>query len=197
MPELPDVELARRRLLNEIVGKEIASFELVKTATKVRTLQDIAEEEFRNAVVGAAFEDLQRKGKFLIAPLDTGESIVFHFMLSGWLDFFPTEPGAEEKAARRAKLKFTFEDGSVLIFSDPRNMGRVFLVKSGDFESVGVLARMGIEPLGPDFTLDRFRAIFESHAGKTVKDLLRDQERIAGIGNIYSDEIMRRAGVRP
>lgn len=199
MPELPDVEAVRRELLKSgIAGKKIAAFEVVRAPGKlVRTLQDVSEGEFREAVEGAFFEDFMRRGKFLIAPLSTGEAVVFHFMLSGWLDYFPSEAEVTEKARRHAKLKFAFDDGSVLLFTDPRNMGRVFLIEKGEFERAGVLARMGVEPLSGEFTLERLKSIIDAGAGKTVKDLITDQEKIAGIGNIYSDEILRRAGIRP
>ncbi|MCL5292077.1 MAG: hypothetical protein M1548_06055 [Actinobacteria bacterium] len=197
MPELPDVEIARRTLIKSVVGKEILSVEAIRTPGKlIRTLQDISEEEFRSAITGTAFKDFIRKGKFLIAPLTSGKSVVFHFMLSGWLDYFRSEDEVPDKASKDAKLRFTFSDGSFLLFTDPRNLGRVFLVAEGEFERLGVLARMGVEPLGPDFTLDRFKEIVSASA-KSVKDLLTDQEKIAGIGNIYSDEVMRRAGIRP
>ncbi|HZD60444.1 MAG TPA: DNA-formamidopyrimidine glycosylase family protein, partial [Anaerolineae bacterium] len=70
MPELPEVEIARRALARTIVGKEIASFEVIRTPGKpVRTLQDISEEGFRDTAIGEAFTDITRRGKFLIAPL--------------------------------------------------------------------------------------------------------------------------------
>lgn len=198
MPELPDVEIVRRSLEKSVLGREIAGFEVVRSAGKlVRTLQDVSEEEFRDAVLGASFKEFIRHGKFLIAPLDTGATIVFHFMLSGWLHYYEREDDAPEKAMRDAKLRFTFTDGSVLLFTDPRNLGKVFLLGKGeDYGRLGVLARLGVEPLGPDFTLARLREIASS-SGKPLKELLTDQEKIAGIGNIYSDEIMRRSGLRP
>lgn len=197
MPELPEVEVARRNLAPKILGKRIVSFEVVHApGKKVRTLQNVAEGEFRSAVVGAAPVDMRRKGKFLIVPLSTGETIVFHFMLSGWLDYLPSSD-IDGTALRNARLRLGFEDGATLLFTDPRNMGRVFLVEGTDFSRAGVLARIGVEPLSPEFTFERFKQAVERSPGKTVKDFLMDQERIAGIGNIYSDEMMRRAGVRP
>ncbi len=199
MPELPDVEIARRALFKRgVLGKKIAAFEVVRApGTLVRTLQGISEEEFRRAVIGASFEEFTRKGKFLIATLSTGEVIVFHFMLSGWLEYFPSGVEISDKARKHAKLEFTFDDGSALLFTDPRNMGRVFLIEKGEYERAGVLARMGVEPLSEEFTLERLKSIIDAGAGRTVKDLITDQEKIAGIGNIYSDEILRRAGIRP
>ncbi|MBE0447427.1 MAG: hypothetical protein IBX64_04915 [Actinobacteria bacterium] len=198
MPELPEVEIVRRALAKTIVGKEIASFEVIRTPGKpVRTLQGISEEEFRDAVIGEAFTDMTRKGKFIIAPLTSGKTVIFHFMLSGWLDYFQNEGQIGERERRYARLKFAFTSGQILLFTDPRNMGRVFLVEDEDFTQLGVLARLGIEPLSLDFTIDRFSDIIAKTPGKAIKDLLTDQEKIAGIGNIYSDEILRRAGVRP
>lgn len=198
MPELPEVEVAKRSLETGVLGKKIVSFEVVRQpGKKTRALQNISEEEFRNGVVGASFKDIIRKGKFLIAPLTTGETIVFHFMLTGWLNYLRSESDADEKTRRDTRLKFSFEDGSALLFTDPRNMGRVFLVEGENFSQVGVLTRIGVEPLSPDFTSERFEEIISESSGKTLKDFLTDQEKIAGIGNIYSDEIMRRAGLRP
>ncbi|MCL6471914.1 MAG: hypothetical protein K6T91_03800 [Firmicutes bacterium] len=198
MPELPEVEVVRRSLKASVLGKKIVSFEVVRRpGKKTRVLQNISEEEFRSGVVGASFKDIIRKGKFLIAPLTNGKSIVFHFMLTGWLNYFRSESEADEKTRRDSRLKFSFEDGSVLLFVDSRNMGRVFLVEREDFSQIGVLARIGVEPLSPDFTFERFRKVISESAGKTLKDFLTDQEKIAGIGNIYSDEILRRARLRP
>ncbi|MHB0976356.1 MAG: Fpg/Nei family DNA glycosylase [Candidatus Aquicultorales bacterium] len=198
MPELPDVELERRSLRERILGKEIFAFEVVRSAGKLtRTLQDVDEEEFRGAVVGQAFDDLLRRGKFLIAPLTSGDTVVFHFMLSGWLYYFEAGETPAAGVDKNAKLRFEFTDRSRLIFSDPRNLGKVFLVKKGEpYERLGVFARIGIEPLSPEFTLSKLSEILRK-SSKPIKDLLRDQDRIAGIGNVYSDEILRRAGVRP
>lgn len=198
MPELPDVEIVRRSLEKAVIGKEIAGFEVVRSTGKLtRTLQDISEEEFRDTAIGSSFKEFVRHGKFLIAPLDSGETIVFHFMLSGWLYYFAKEDEIPEKAGRDTKLRFTFVDDSTLLFTDPRNLGKVFLLGKGeDYGRLGVLARLGVEPLGPEFTLERLKEIISS-SGKPLKELLTDQEKIAGVGNIYSDEIMRRAGLRP
>lgn len=198
MPELPEVETARRTLVELIVDKRIVDFELIKEPGKlVRTLQDVSEVEFRVAVVGEVFTDLRRQGKFLIAPLTSGEVVVFHFMLTGWLDYFAAGNLPGGNAPRHTRLSFGFEDGSRLFFTDSRNLGRVFLAPGERYEKLGILAKMGIEPLGPTFTKELFAELVERSAGKSVKDLLTDQAKIAGIGNIYSDEIMRRAGVRP
>lgn len=197
MPELPDVEGFKKFIDEHCRRKPVRSVEaIIQPGQKARILQ-LPEADFAAATVDRQWVATERRGKFLIVSLSDGNSIVFHFMLTG--DLVYLEPDAAGSMVPSARVRFTFDDGSKLIFTDRRNLGRIFWVEDRDFGSLGVLAKLGVEPLSRDFTRPLWQDMTrgDRHGDMTVKDLLCDQSVIAGIGNIYSDAILWEARVRP
>jgi formamidopyrimidine-DNA glycosylase len=197
MPELPDVEGFKKIIDDHCLGKEVRSVDTgLQPGQKTRTLQ-MGEPEFAAAATGRRWAGSERRGKFLIVSQDDGNRLVLHFMLTGALVY--RAPADARGSVPSARVAFGFTDGSELIFVDRRNMGRIFWVEDGDFSTVGVLSRLGVEPLSGEFTKERWRQIVGSkgRSDKQIKELLCDQEALAGIGNVYADQILWQVRVRP
>ncbi len=182
MPELPEVETARRSLLRAVVGKTIERAVVVR-AVAVRTHTPQA---FTRAVRGAAIADVERRGKSLRFLLGSWV-LVFHYKLWGVVRYYDTAPQPQQGTA----LLLLFTDGSSLEFRDLQ-LSSFHLVRP----SRGIEAdELGIEPLVPTTTFEVLRQALRPRAA--IKDALTDQARIAGIGNLWAHEILFHAGIRP
>ena len=190
MPELPEVEVIRRDLDKEIVGKKIKTVEVTGTRS-VRRHKN--KKEFITELEGHKVTSVQRRGKYLIVRLDGPEALVVHLGMSGQLLRAKT---AREKAPKHTHVVITFTQGGLLRFVDPRTFGEMFVTTYDDIdEQVEELAHLGLDPLETAMSWELFgRMLAEKHA--RLKNLLMDQKFIAGIGNIYSDEILWAAGLR-
>src|SRR5262249_51671087 len=132
-----------------------------------------------------------RRGKYLIVDTDDGRVLVLHFGMGGDLHYYRDL----EQRPRFTRIEFVLDNGYRLAFTCPRNICRVMSVRTAS--DVPGLRQMGPEPLCDAFTLSIFRSLIESGASRAIKALLMDQTRIAGIGNIYADQILFEAGIRP
>jgi formamidopyrimidine-DNA glycosylase len=189
MPELPEVEVVRRGLERELVGKRITS--VVATGRRsVRRYDD--PQAFVDAVVGARVTGVGRRGKHLLVHLDDGRELVIHLRMSGQLLWVLDDA----PAPKHTHVVITTEPAGTLRFVDPRTFGELF-VSAIDSETgeVPELAHFGIEPLAASTTPTVLGERLRAHRVK-LKVLLMDQRVIAGIGNIYSDEMLFRAGLR-
>lgn len=188
MPELPEVETIRQDMIKKVKGKKIENVE-IKNEKNIRI---ISPEQFKEKLKGRVIEDIQRRGKFLIINLDSDDLLIFHLKLTGRLLF--SSVGKEEP--KYVRIVFTFTDKSRLFFADIRGFADVFLIPRSDVETIPAIKNMGPEPLSPDFNPDKLKQILGGKRGK-IKPLLMDQSVIAGIGNIYSQEALYRAGIHP
>lgn len=190
MPELPEVEVVRRDLDKEITGKRIKSVE-VTGARAVRRHESPA--AFTDRLAGQKVTRVSRRGKYLLAFLDGGDVLVVHLGMSGQL----LKPKSSREAApKHTHVVISFTQGGPLRFVDPRTFGEMFVTKADDLESeVEELAHLGVDPLETAMSWDHFGALLHQRRTK-LKPLLMDQKFIAGIGNIYSDEILWEAGLR-
>ncbi len=189
MPELPEVETVRRGLERHLVGRRITHVEVGRERVVRRTSREALIDGLTNTVVVGA----QRRGKYLIAPLDSGEALMVHLRMSGQL--LLAAAGATRPSHTHVVL--SLDDGSEAWFVDPRTFGEV-VVFAPDRVAVELpsLAALGVDPIADDFPRTQLRAIVRS-TGRALKPLLLDQHRIAGIGNIYADEILHAARLRP
>jgi formamidopyrimidine-DNA glycosylase len=185
MPELPEVEYVARQLRDALVGRTITRAE-VQWPRAVAT-PDAA--EFAARIVGHHVERIGRRGKYLLIGLDGGETLVVHRRMTGNLIL-----AAPDADVRYARASFTLDDGRALIFSDPRKFGRLALVADHDLPRF--FGALGPEPLDEAFTADTLAAGVAGRA-RAVKALLLDQRIVAGLGNIYADEALFRAGIHP
>jgi len=183
MPELPEVETIRRDLVLTIVGRRF----LGVTLNWPKMVLNPSPEAFSHRLVGQCIKELDRRGKYLIIRLASGEALILHFRMSGSLLFAPQdEPNAYCRAV------FFLDDGVRLCFRDPRKLGKMWLVED---ESV-VVGGLGPEPLGPDFTPNALAQRLDKHSAP-IKALLCDQSLLAGVGNMYADEALFAAGIHP
>ncbi|MDA8071895.1 MAG: bifunctional DNA-formamidopyrimidine glycosylase/DNA-(apurinic or apyrimidinic site) lyase [Actinomycetota bacterium] len=190
MPELPEVETIRRDLDKEIVGRKVKSVE-VFGARSVRRHPDPAELVAR--VQGRKVTGVRRTGKYLVLDLDSADVLVVHLGMSGQLLHVRS---AKEPLPRHCHVVVTFVTGGQLRFVDPRTFGELFVAGGGSLaEEVPELAHLGFDPI---LDVMSWAAFGQLLAGRhtALKVLLTDQRFVAGIGNIYADEILFAAGLR-
>lgn len=191
MPELPEVETIRRTLEARLRGLRIQSVEPVRP----RFIRFPTAGEFRARVEGSAFTAFGRRGKYLILTLSTGDRMVVHLRMTGRLIY--ARPG--DPRPKHTHLVFHLSDGGELRYVDQRTFGGVTLAGPTGTAlppSLRGLEELGVEPLSPDFTVERLRRALGGRRGR-IKGLLLDQRLIAGLGNIYADEALFRARVHP
>src|SRR2546428_5508443 len=186
MPELPEVETARRSLQRVLRGKVIASVE-VRSPAVVRTHRPRA---FVSGLEGKRIERVARRGKALLFHLRDGWTLFFHFKLWGTLRFFrPAVPPDPQTA-----VVMTFSGGSSLQFRELQ-LSELRLHRTSQLDRVPYLTSLGVDPLSAAFTTARFRGMLTGSG--SIKAVRTDQERIAGIGNLWAHEILHTARIRP
>jgi formamidopyrimidine-DNA glycosylase len=189
MPELPEVETIVKQLRSgsdavpSIVGQRIEGVRL----RWPRHIVKPSVSTFRRQIRGRTVQDVRRRGKLILIPLD-GRTLAIHLMMSGNLRL------ADSKSSRGKfdHTVFNFDSGWQLRFSDSRKFGRVFLLKDSD----ELLGKLGPEPLEDSFSPSTLAQILSDHR-RAIKPLLLDQTAIAGLGNIYTDEALHRAKIHP
>jgi formamidopyrimidine-DNA glycosylase len=201
MPELPEVETVRIQLLRKVVGKTIAKIEVFNRKSVAH------DEHFENRIVGKRIADIDRVGKLMIFSF-TGEDDLFllsHFRMTG--QFFYIDKKGEvaggghsvtatdlDLPGRHTRVAFQFTDKTTLYFNDMRLFGYVKLANAKDVEHAR--AGFGPEPISSDFDCVWFANKLRQRK-TSIKATLLDQSFIAGLGNIYVDEALWRAQVRP
>ena len=188
MPELPEVETIRRQLEPAIVGRRIERMEVLDP----RWCEPAPPDEVAQAVEHRHIEKLDRRGKYLILELADDVHLVMHLRMTGNLLLVP--PGDSER--RYLRVRIDLDDGHHLLFADARRFGTGLVLLGADAVHDYFSGRVGIEPLGPDFTADALRGL-ASGRRQPVKAFLLSQERVAGVGNIYADEALWLAKVHP
>lgn len=186
MPELPEVEVIRRDLVPRVEGRRI---ERASLSERRLTRRRGTPREVESSLVGRSVTRLRRRGKFFLFDLD-GISLVVRLGMTGQLLWWENGEAYQPDAHTHASLVFT--GGGVLSYRDIRKFGEMFVLPTAEAE--GDL-RLGVEPLSPAFTAEALRGL--CRASTPIKPLLLNQAKIAGIGNIYADEALFRAGIRP
>jgi formamidopyrimidine-DNA glycosylase len=203
MPELPEVETVVRQLEPEVEGHRIERLEVLDE----RWSRPVPPEQLGDEVSGATIEHLGRRGKYILMGLDGGRTLVMHLRMTGNLILREGEEMIDPSEGRRLyerersteerhlRARFVLDDGRELWFTDPRRFGEAFLIED-DARLAERFVKLGVEPFSPEFTP---RALGEMAAGRTapLKSFLLDQSKIAGVGNIYADEALFRAGLHP
>ena len=190
MPELPEVEVVRRDLDREVTGKKIKSVD-TNGARSVRRHKNRA--EFASRLEGRRVTGVARRGKYLLVRLDDGDVLVIHLGMSGQL---LRAKSSKEPLPKHTHVVIHFTQGGELRFVDPRTFGEMFVTSFDNLEQqVDELAHLGLDPLEQTMSWERFGELIASRNTK-LKTALMDQTFLAGIGNIYSDEILFEAGLR-
>src|SRR3954469_2037453 len=187
MPELPEVETIRRHLEPFVVGRRPARL----AGLAPRGGRPAPPETLDAAARGRRVERLGRRGKYLICSLEDEVHLVMHLRMTGNLLFI----GDELPRYTRVLMKLD-SPGSTIAFTDPRRFGTgVVLLGDSALEDY-FAARLGVEPLSADFTTEALKALARSRK-QPVKAFLLNQERIAGVGNIYADEALFKSRIHP
>ena len=186
MPELPEVETIRRQLAPHVEARRLQAVEIHDPRWPQGTTPDLLCAQ----LTGARVERLGRLGKYLIWELDGDRHLLVHLRMTGAL-LLDADP---EPSHTRARI--TLDDGHVLTYVDPRRFGTAQLMASRAERDRYLAARLGPEPFTEQFTAAYLRAQARGRRAP-LKSFILDQRRIAGVGNIYADEALHRAGLHP
>lgn len=184
MPELPEVETTRRGIEPHILNRVVT-----RVVIRNPRLRWPIPDEVRNLLPGSRIEATSRRGKYLLMKTELGYAI-WHLGMSGSLRLLPigTPPGKHDH------VDMEMEDGMLLRYTDPRRFGA--LVWSQDPASHPLLAELGPEPLEPGFDGDYLHARAEGRSAP-IKAFIMDSHVVVGVGNIYANEALFRAGIHP
>ncbi|MBC7870363.1 MAG: bifunctional DNA-formamidopyrimidine glycosylase/DNA-(apurinic or apyrimidinic site) lyase [Chitinophagaceae bacterium] len=185
MPELPEVETVVRGLRLPLIGRTVQSM----SYDWAKTIHSPAPEEFALRIAGQTFRAVERRAKYIVAALDH-DFLIVHLKMTGRLYVTPSD--IIHDADRWVHFRLGLDQGQELRFSDSRKFGKVYLTDDPEKITGG----LGPEPLTETFDEAAFRARLRGRS-KNIKALLLDQTFIAGVGNIYADESLFRAGIHP
>lgn len=186
MPELPDLEVIRRYLAPRLADVTIAA----ARAGRPTVLRNLLGGDLAERLTGRRFRGADRRGKFLLLPLDDGTTLAINPMLAGRIRY--GAPLGKDRV--RDALILTLADGYELRYHDAADMGKVYL--TADLAAIPTFAEQGPEADDPALTLDVFRQRLRKHNGE-IKGILTNQGFLAGIGNAYADEICWCAAIYP
>jgi formamidopyrimidine-DNA glycosylase len=185
VPELPEVETIRRQLAPALEGRRLERIEVLDP----RWSEPAPPEAVADALGGRTIERLGRRGKYLVMSLDDDVHLVMHLRMTGNLLLAREEP-------KHTRVRMTLDDGQKLLFVDVRRFGTGDVLLGSDALAEYFASRLGVEPLSPDFTAEALRDQARGRR-QPVKAFLLNQERVAGVGNIYADEALFRARIHP
>lgn len=191
MPELPEVETVRRGLLRFLVGRRITVVEVGRERTVRRT----SAKELVAGLQGTTITSIGRRGKYILAELDSGDVLMIHLRMSGRILVSPA--GAPRPAHTHVVLHLDSDPPTELWFIDPRTFGEMVVFHPDHVATeLPEVARLGIDPITDGLTKAQLAGLLGGRR-RQLKALLLDQHVIAGIGNIYCDEILHRAKLHP
>lgn len=191
MPELPEVETVRRGLEVQVVGRRIERVEVGRERTVRRTSRHALIDGLTGATITAA----NRRGKYLLCPLDTGDELMVHLRMSGRL--LVADAGTDRPPHTHVVMHLSGVPAQELWFIDPRTFGEMVVFDPANLEAeMPDLARLGVDPITDGLTKAQLSNILRGRR-RQLKALLMDQHVLAGVGNIYCDESLHLAKLRP
>lgn len=188
MPELPEIETIKSVIEPQI--KELAIENI--TVGRPEVIAQPTADKFCEAVTGQMISSMSRRGKFLIIHLKNKSRITLHLRMTGCLLVTPPDYPME----KHTHIIFHLSSGKELRFSDTRRFGRFWLIRNGEEDTYSGIEKLGLEPLSAECNAKYLQSRFGKRK-KTIKECMLDQSVAAGIGNIYSDEILFRAKICP
>lgn len=192
MPELPEVEIVVQGLNQMILGEKIKTVEV----RWPRIIESPTVEDFKNQLEGQVFEEVKRRGKFILFYL-TDDVLISHLRMEGKYQVVDPKNEVEDPFdSKHTHVIFHLESGEELRYLDVRKFGRMSLVPKGQEFKHKSLAKLGPEPVAEEFKLDAMQE-FLTRRTKAIKGVLLDQHIVVGIGNIYADEILYEAKIHP
>lgn len=198
MPELPEVQTTVNGLNATVKGRKIVGIWNDYDSPYYKNKEEIKNPKFytkfRKLVIGQKILKAERRAKNILIHLSNKHTILIHMKMTGHLLY---ESYKKDPFNSHIRLYFKFDNGKHLYFSDMRKFAKVTIIETDKLGSSIHLAQLGPEPLDPSFKLKAFSLQLLKRPKGKIKPVLMDQTLIAGIGNIYSDEILWRAGVHP
>ncbi len=193
MPELPEVEVIKRDLEKEIVGRRVKDVEVRPGSNAMKIIRRHGRrKEFEDLLVGAKVEEIQRAGMYLGLLLEDDKVLAVNLGPNGLL----LKTSASDTLASHTHVVIGFTIGGQLRIVDPKMSGEVFVATKEEWEKLRA-SETSIDALGDQpFTWQHFSALLEG-GNKSMKDLLMDERFFCGLGNVYSDEVLFAAGIRP
>lgn len=185
MPELPEVETVVRGLRAPLIGRRVESV----WYEREKVIHTPSAEQFTGRLIGQTFQAVNRRAKYIVCEM-SHDVLAIHLKMTGRLYVAGVENQSPDD--RWVRLRLRLDNGEDLCFSDSRRFGRVYLAGS----MAAIAPELGPEPLEADFTPAVLRERLQGRS-KAIKALLLDQSFIAGVGNIYADEALHRAGIHP
>lgn len=187
MPELPEVETVRRGLTQLVEGAKVNTIDVLYPK-----MINVSEKEFKDVLQKHQIIRIDRRGKYLLFRFDNDMNLVSHLRMEGKYDVEPdgTEP------TKHTHIIFHLDDNRELRYKDSRKFGRMYLVKNGDEKTLSGLGTIGPEPTDATLTFDYMKSIMNKARGK-IKPFLLNQSNIAGLGNIYCDEVLWLTSIHP
>ncbi len=202
MPELPEVETLRSELEPLLSGQKIKAVQV----NDQKTIKPLSLGVFKKSIIGKKIIGLNRRAKILIIELNNDDCLLIHLKMTGQLIFkknqkqliaggHPEPNGLLDLPNKFTRLIFTFSNNQKLFFNDSRRFGWVRYVNNKN--KLKSLAHLGLEPLTTEFNNRWLKQQFKKNPKKKIKAFLLDQTKIAGLGNIYVDESLFTAGIKP
>ncbi len=188
MPELPEVETVRRTLETKLLGLEFTGVQIL--LPKIIKTPD--PDDFKEMIKEKKILKLDRRGKYLLINLSDDFTLMLHLRMTGKLVY--SENG--EPPSKHTHVIFHLSNNGRLYFIDMRQFGRIWLTPTASLNNLVGFKDLGVEPLSEQFTRDFLKKELSCRHAK-IKPLLLNQTFIAGLGNIYSDEVLHRARINP
>ena len=188
MPELPEVEVIRQGLMGHVVGREIES--ISASAKKLRLAVPLA--EMIQWLGGSSISDISRRGKYLLFAFENGSVMIVHLGMTGKLGVFPSHA----PSSLHDHVVFSFQGEMEMRYNDMRRFGFIRVFSEEQYKASDLFKNLGPEPLGHKFTAGYLKKMAGSRL-QPVKNFLMDSRMVAGIGNIYANEILFYSGIHP
>lgn len=192
MPELPEIEVLRRDLEKEVVGRRFKEVEVRAGTNSMKIIRRHGRrKEFQDLLTGAKVDKIDRIGKLLVFELDSAKALVIDLGSTGNL----VKTSASEDVATHTHLVMSFTIGGQLRLVDPKHEAEIYVAESGELSEIRDSQPFVIDPLTHQVTWHYFSQLLQEKA-MTMKELLTDEKFICGLGDIYSDEVLFAAGLR-
>ena len=185
---MPEVEAIRRVLEPQVQGLTIQDIGVHRP----EIIEHPSADAFCGRLIGQTFDRAERRGKFLLLWFESGDHIVLHLRMTGCLLVTPADMPEE----KHTHLVFRLSNGKELRFSDTRRFGRFWLIADGETDTYSGIEKLGVDPLTSECSAEYLRDRLGKRK-KSINECLLDQSIVAGIGNIYSDEILFAAKIHP
>lgn len=188
MPELPEVELISRSLDALLRGRQIIAAKLLRERLAPHTAPPVFARRLRGRQVNA----VTRRGKHILFDLSGGLTLIVHLRMSGRFSILPEE----RENPKFTHAVFGLADGARLVFDDQRHFGFMRLIDTSALAETSELKKLAPEPFSNEFSIEHFHTVLR-RSKRSVKEVLLDQTKVTGVGNIYASEALFAAGIYP